>query len=207
MINELYAGKEVGEGKKHILLFDRCQYTAQGLRALCENTLNATITIMSGAHSSQQMSALIINSQIDMVICGMSGQPEDFLRLLTIPSHLATCKYILLTNKSSSALNNTFRTAGFCAVLNKNMPINALNTRVQKILLGPPPFRRTEIDPKLYLSTERQILGALLKGERPAIIAHRMGISYRAVSRFKQNALRRAGLKSLNEILLPGPHR
>ncbi|QLO47740.1 hypothetical protein HV216_12090 [Enterobacter cloacae] len=49
---------------------------------------------------------------------------------------------------------------------------------------------------------EREVLRPLLNGDSPDAVAERMGITYSAVSRYKMSALRRAGVRTLNEIVI-----
>jgi DNA-binding NarL/FixJ family response regulator len=136
-----------------------------------------------------------------MVLCGIGNQPGEFSRLLNLPDYpIGRC--ILLTDKSSSVLRKTFLTAGFDAVISKQTSLNALDSLLYYIMHHSCGGAASKDSAGVYQPQERDVLSALLNGQKPDAIAQDMGISYRTVSRYKQNGLKRAGLRSLNEILI-----
>lgn len=106
-----------------------------------------------------------------------------------------------MTDKSSSVLRKTFLTAGFDAVISKQTSLNALDGLLYHLMHHSCGKAEAENAVEIYQPHERDVLSALLNGQKPDAIAQEMGISYRTVSRYKQRGLRRAGLRSLNEIL------
>lgn len=184
--------------EKRIVIFDSCQFTTLGLSLLCERHPEWR---MCGAVSSfSQLIKLLVQKKIDMVLCGIGNQPNDFSRLLNLPEYL-TGSCILMTNKSSSVLRKTFLTAGFDAVISKQMSLNALDSLLYFLMYHSCGKAGGENAIEIYQPYERDVLSALLNGQKPDVIAQDLGISYRTVSRYKQSGLRRAGLRSLNEIL------
>lgn len=108
---------------------------------------------------------------------------------------------VLLTDKSSAVLRSAFLSAGFDAVVSKQTSLNALDSLLYYTLYFPQENRSADKALIQYRPLEREVLSALLNGKTPYHIAKELGVSYRTVSRYKQNGLRRAGLHSLNEIL------
>ncbi|UUW17351.1 response regulator transcription factor [Serratia ureilytica] len=184
--------------EKRVVIFDSCQFTIRGLTLLCER--HADWRMCGTANSFSQLRKLLAQDRIDMVLCGIGNQLSDFSRLLNLPEYpIARC--ILLTDKSSAVLRKTFLTAGFDAVVSKQTSINALDNLLHYQMHRPCGKANTSDTVGLYQPQERDVLSALLNGQKPDAIAQEMGISYRTVSRYKQNGLKRAGLRSLNEIL------
>jgi DNA-binding NarL/FixJ family response regulator len=183
---------------KNIILFDTCRYTTCGLSLLCERYPEWEINGI--ARTSKQLMTKLVQNKTDMVICGIGNQPDDISKMLHIPNYpLSRC--VLLINKESSILYNTFKTAGFDAVISKNLPLTVLTDTLSDIMDDTYSAENRKKRSPLYLPQERYIIGALLKGERPNDIAATLKMSYRTVSRYKQSGLKRAGLRSLNEIL------
>ncbi|WP_165877172.1 response regulator transcription factor [Serratia marcescens] len=184
--------------EKRIVIFDSCQFTTQGLILLCER--HTGWRMCGTANSFSQLIKLLAQSRIDMVLCGIGNQPGDFSRLLNLPEYpIGRC--ILMTDKSSSVLRKTFLTAGFDAVISKQTSLNALDGLLYYLMHHSCGKAEAESAVEIYQPHERDVLSALLNGRKPDAIAQEMGISYRTVSRYKQSGLRRAGLRSLNEIL------
>lgn len=184
--------------EKRIVIFDSCQFTVQGLTLLCER--HAGWRMCGTANSFSQLLQLLSRQRVDMVLCGIGKRADEFSRLLNLPTCLAGgC--ILFTDKSSAVLRAAFLTAGFDAVVSKQTSLTALDSLLYYTMY----FARKNVQlnkqAARYRPLEREVLSALLNGKTPHHIAREMGISYRTVSRYKQNGLKRAGLHSLNEIL------
>lgn len=192
------AKPEIKKTEKRVAIFDDCQFTMQGLTLLCER--HAGWRMCGTAGSFSQLLQLLLRQRVDMVLCSIGRQADDFSRLLTLPGYYPG-RCILFTDKSSAVLRSTFLSAGFDAVVSKQMSLNALGGLLHYTMYFPQETRMAERALTRYLPMELKVLSALLTGKTPDHIAKKMGISYRAVSRYKQNGLRRAGLQSLNEIL------
>jgi DNA-binding NarL/FixJ family response regulator len=184
--------------KKKIILFDTCTYTTCGLTLLCECYPEWEITAIT--RTSKQLIAQLVQSRTDMVICGIGNQSGDISKMLHIPDY-PLGRSILLINKESSILYNTFMAAGFDAVFSKNLPLTVFTDTLSDVLDEAYHTEKTKKQSLIYLPQERYILSALLKGERQHDIATTLNMTYRTVSRYKQSALKRAGLTKLNEIL------
>lgn len=184
--------------EKRVVIFDSCQFTIRGLTLLCER--HAGWRMCGTADSFSQLIKLRSQGPIDMVLCGIGNQAEDFSRLLNLPDYLLG-RCVLLTDKTSTVLRSTFLTAGFDAVVSKQDPLNKLDSLLYYTMYACRENKRMVHRAVIYQPMEREVLSALLNGKSPHDIALDMGISYRTVSRYKQNGLRRAGLRSLNEIL------
>lgn len=185
--------------EKKVIIFDSCQFTVRGLTLLCERHAGWRMCGTDGSFSALQQ--LLLQDRVDMVLCGIGNQQGDFARLLNLPAHqVGRC--VLLTDKSSTILRGTFLTAGFDAVASKQLPLNALDGLLYYTMYFPREQTAAGSKGTVYLPQEREVLSALLKGDDPHRIAKRMGISYRTVSRYKHSGLKRAGVKSLNEIML-----
>lgn len=193
----------VDKKEKCIAILDSCQYTVQGITLLCGKIPGWHIAGV--AKSYYDLLRLVERKPIDMVICGIGNHSDDFSRLLNL-SRYPTRGRILLMDKSSAVLSKTFLAAGFDAVVSKQVALNELITIIARILFSEKDAVAEYGDEHCYLPQEREVLSALLKGERPCDIARTMGISYRTVSRYKLSGLRRAGLNSLNEILASKKH-
>lgn len=182
------------------MIYDSCQFAAQGLTLLCEHHVGWQIR--GTAHTFSQLMKLLLENRIDMVLCGIGNRRDGFSRLLNLPDYVLG-RSILLTDKPSEILKKTFLTAGFDAVISKQISLDELADVMTGTMYSK---KKHAIFPhlpsRIYLSDEREVLSELLKGRKLYDIANDMGISYRTVSRYKQNALRRAGLRSINEILL-----
>lgn len=180
------------------MIFDSCQFTVRGLTLLCER--HSGWRVCGTADSFSLLLQLLSRQHVDLILCGIGRQVNDFSRLLKLPDSLSG-RCILLTDKCSDVLRSFFLTAGFNAVVSKQ---TSLNTLASSLYYSAPFIRRntqTDIALTRYHPIEKEVLSALLNGKKPHNIARDMGISYRMVSRFKQNGLKRAGLNSLNEIL------
>lgn len=184
--------------EKRVVIFDSCQFTIRGLTLLCER--HAGWRMCGTADSFSQLIKLRSQGPIDMVLCGIGNQAEDFSRLLNLPDYLLG-RCVLLTDKSSAVLRSTFLTAGFDAVVSKQAPLPALDSLLHYTMYLPREIAPVDNRAVIYQPPEREVLSSLLNGKTPQDVALDMGISYRAVSRYKQSGLRRAGLRSLNEIL------
>ncbi|NIF58015.1 response regulator transcription factor [Enterobacter sp. Ap-916] len=197
MEKNIAEGKAVAKSNPRVLIFDPCGYAAFGLARLCESELESQV--IGTPQTLPHFLELMIESKPDMVICGIDPRANVLPQLLNMP-YYPSCRYVLLTDAESVALSRALQTAGFYAVIDKSMPLRKLTGVLRQALVNPSRgnIRR---DARFYLPEERYILGALLNGDRLALIARKMGIPYRAVSRYKHTALRRAGLKSINQIL------
>lgn len=184
--------------QKHVVIFDSCQFTMQGLILLCER--HAGWRLCGTADSFSQLLQLMARGRVDMVLCGIGKRADDFSRLLYLPEYFAG-RTILLTDKSSAVLRAAFLSAGFDAVVSKQISLNSLDSLLYYTMYASAENRAVERRAARYRPMEREVLSALLNGKKPYSIAREMGISYRTVSRHKQNGLKRAGLNSLNEIL------
>lgn len=180
-----------------ITLFDTCQYTTCGLSLLCEK--HSEWEINGIARTTSQLIELITDGKSDVLICGLGTQPNDLSEMLNIPNYPFS-KVILLIEKNSNTLKNMFTTAGFSSVISKTTPPSELKNVLNEEFRTPKKNTHHK-KASYYLPQERYILGALLKGQKPDDIAKTLGISYRTVSRYKQSALRRAGIKNINQIL------
>ncbi|MGR7043428.1 response regulator transcription factor [Klebsiella aerogenes] len=187
------------EEERLVAILDSCQYSAQGLRLIFEQLPGWRVAGCSTAYP--EFIQLINGKKIDLIICGASHFEDDFSRILYLPG-LTDGFSVLLTNKHSPVLANLFLTTGFDLVLSKQMSLAELEQLfiyrqfyTNVVLLKNKKHSR-------YLPQERSVLSALLRGEKARDIARRLGMSYSTVSRHKQNGLKRAGVRSLNEILL-----
>ncbi|MBH1930372.1 response regulator transcription factor [Serratia rubidaea] len=184
--------------KKHVVIFDSCQFTMRGLTLLCER--HAGWRMCGTADSFSQLWQLLARQRVDLVLCGIGKRADDFSRLLNLPDYFAG-RCILLTDKSSAVLRAAFLSAGFDAVTSKQVSLTALDSLLYYTMYSSSEEGRAERVATCYRPLEREVLSALLLGKKPHAIARDMGVSYRTVSRYKQNGLKRAGLNSLNEIL------
>ncbi|CAI2141942.1 MULTISPECIES: response regulator transcription factor [Serratia] len=183
---------------KTVAIADSCQYTVKGLLLLCHQHPNWRVIAV--AKTPQELAALAKSHTIDLLICGMSAQSEGVSQLLNVPRYRVGCT-ILLTDKPSPILYKTFLTAGFNAVFSKQASLVELTEIFEYSIYFQRKMYVKNRQQLRYLPQERDVLMALLKGESPNDIADTMGISYRTVSRYKRSGLKRAGVKSLNEIL------
>ncbi|MEE4411992.1 MULTISPECIES: LuxR C-terminal-related transcriptional regulator [unclassified Serratia (in: enterobacteria)] len=183
--------------EKKVLIFDSCQYSTLGLTLLCERHSNWHITGV--AHSFPKLMKLLALGRADMLLCGIGALQSEFPRLLNLPDYTRG-RCILLIDKNSGVLRNTFLAAGYTAVIGKNADLEVLDNLLFYNMHMPHSTMKGD-DAGIYLPQERAVLGALLSGKRPLDIATDMGITYRDVSRHKHNGLRRAGVRSINEII------
>lgn len=183
---------------KNIVIFDRCQYTAQGVILLCNN--NPEWGVVSVVKSYDDLLRVVERRAVDLIICGIGNHTDEFSKLINM-IRVPVRGRILLTNKSSEVMNKIFLAAGFDAVISKQSALVELIKLIDMVLYQKMGDRLIRHNESFYRPHEREVLSELLKGERPCDIASSMGISYRAVSRYKLSGLRRAGLSSLNEIL------
>lgn len=197
-ISETIIILENKKSEKHVVIFDSCQFTMQGLILLCER--HAGWRMCGTADSFSQLLQLLARQRVDMVLCGIGRKAEDFSRLFRLPNCFPG-RCILLTDKSSAVLRAAFLSAGFDAVASKQASLQALDSLLYYTMYFPQEAGQPEKALTHYSPMEREVLSALLKGLQPEHIAGELGISYRAVSRYKKNGLKRAGLHSLNEIL------
>lgn len=159
-------------------------------------TQYSTLTVI---HSFAEFIRLSSYMPIDTVICGLGRAPDDFHHLLNLPKQPVN-RCILLADKTSDTFNKFFLTAGFSAIVSKQNSLHEFIRQITAAICSPPenPLVRRS---RTYRPQERDVLCALLRGERPEDIAFKMNISYRTVSRYKQSALTRAGVEKFNHIL------
>lgn len=187
------------ERKKQIAILDSCRYSAQGLSLIFAKLPHWHVVGCVG--TCKELLALINGKTIDLLICGASHLEDDFSRMLYIPG-LTSGYSILLTNKDSPTLSKVFLTAGFDVVISKQKTLRELeHLFLYQGLYGKSSLVKSKGRSR-YLPQERGVLSSLLRGEKARDIARQLGMSYSTVSRHKQNGLKRAGVRSLNEILL-----
>jgi DNA-binding NarL/FixJ family response regulator len=183
---------------KRILLVDSCQCTVLGLKLLIDFHFKGAEVNVTKTFSQEIMKPF--QQRADLIVCGIGCQPGDFSQLLLLPEY-ATCPCVLMTDKTCEVLNRIFLAAGYRAVVSKQASLAAL-TSLLSLALSTPRNAMANDARQRYQAEEAEVLSALLKGNSPQSVAQDMGISYRAVSRYKLSGLKRAGVRNLNEILL-----
>jgi len=185
--------------EKTVVIFDLCQYSTQGLQLILENIQGWSL--VGSTRTYKDLLSLVKDKHIDLLLCGAGHLNDDFSHMLYIPI-VTTGMSVLMTNRYNPVLSKALLTAGFDMVISKQTEIQELEHLFScqgmagsTTLLKPIPKRR-------YLPQEREVLSALLRGEKARDIARKTGMSYNTVSRHKLNGLKRAGIKNLNELLL-----
>ncbi|WP_227317330.1 helix-turn-helix transcriptional regulator [Cedecea davisae] len=186
---------------KKIVVVARCVYTLLGIKALCDAHRDWQFSDASA--DLDELEDILARPQADLLIIESESLcPEISTRFNTFNQYPG--KTILLTTRCSGGQRKVKSKAGSMTVIDKSHPLVVLTKLLQKVVNAP--------QGNYSLSTgefhrhprkmEREVVCALLDGQSPGEVALRMGISYSAVSRYKMIALRRAGVKSLNEVII-----
>lgn len=186
---------------KTILSLTRCVYTLQGVSALCG--MHRHLHIKSLADFSR-IDSIALMRGADLLIVDSDMLNDEMSNLFNAMASRFN-HMILLANNYSGGQRSVEAIAGAPVVVDKSSSLTVLRLLLEQALNAPsnkvkrPMYNRAR-------TNERQVLCALLNGDTPSAIAAKMGITYAAVSRYKMIALRRAGAKSLNEVLAGNYH-
>lgn len=184
---------------KNILVVSSCVFTAHGLASLCSNNPEWQVTFWNPANDTK--TSINLNSKPDLIIAETACFDQCVMKSLLKHRNLSD-KVILLTESYNNGMQNYKTMRGVTYISDKRITIDALENLISKALsyytvegdLNPGKHQRARL-------SEYEVLLSLLNGEKPDNIAQKMGITYNAVSRYKLLALKRAGAKSINEII------
>lgn len=193
-LQDTYSAHVKSKNEIKIILFDTCRFTTYGLSILSKRF--PTWKVIGIPRTKKQLEKLCAHTPVDIIICGIDNREHNLADLLNIPDYPIK-KSILLTNHSSTILQRTFTATGFSTVLSKSETLNNIAQHIHATLEN----CQVKKNNRLFTHQERYILGSLMRGESAVQIALNLGISTRTLSRHKQNALKRAGVQSLNDIL------
>ena len=188
------------EKEKRIIIVVRCVFTLQGLSALCHSAHWRVQAITPEAFDAYT----VLNDQRpDLLIIESECFDEQRSQALTVMNVLPH-KTIVLTNSYSGGLCKVPSAGGTTIMVDKSGSVMALKSLLQRTAnerhsVQPGPCRVRHHRARM---AEREVLRPLLNGDSPDAVAERMGITYSAVSRYKMSALRRAGVRTLNEIVI-----
>lgn len=185
---------------KKIVVVARCVYTLLGIKALCD--AHRDWQFSDARADLDELEDILVRPQADLLIIESDSLCPEMSTLFSALNDYPG-KTILLTTSYSGGERKVNSKAGSMTVIDKSRPLAVLTKLVQKIVSAPQSnsslsAREFQRHPR---KMEREVVCALLDGQSPGEVALRMGISYSAVSRYKMIALRRAGAKSLNEVI------
>lgn len=201
MANNPEKGSHATQEKvKQIIIVVRCVFTLQGLNVLCDSPHWRVQAITPEAFDAY---AVLNAQQPDLLIIESECFDEQLSLALTVMNVLPH-KTIVLTNSYSGGLCKVPCAGGTTIMVDKSESVMGLKWLLHKtaneahaLQAGPSRIRHHRAR-----MAEREVLRSLLNGDRPDAVAERMGITYSAVSRYKMAALRRAGVRTLNEIVI-----
>lgn len=184
---------------KKILILTTCVFTAKGLDQLCSQNPLWDVTCINPEqiHSAEFLPAVKADLLITESECFNEFLLKTLVKTRTLPD-----KIILLTEHYTSVAQHYKTMRGVTFITDKSVSLHSLENLVSKALthytlegdLNPGKHQRARM-------VECEVLLSLLNGEKPDTVAKKMGITYNAVSRYKMLALKRAGVKNLNEII------
>lgn len=188
-----------GTNIKNILVVSVCIFTTHGLASLCSNNPEWQVTFWNPGVDTK--ACVNLNSKPDLIIAETACFDQCVMKCLLRDRNLSD-KVILLTESYNNGMQNFKTMRGVTYISDKSITVDALENLISKALsyytvdgdLNPGKHQRARL-------SEYEVLLSLLNGEKPGNIAQKMGITYNAVSRYKLLALKRAGVKSINEII------
>ncbi|EPB4337633.1 hypothetical protein QNZ44_001621 [Enterobacter kobei] len=185
---------------RRVLIGMACHFTSQGLYTVLSADAQACGRLLVTKISSTTLPHTHCNA--DMVILDEVALREDKLNILSACITTDTTIVVMTDRifRDTYSLEHNKK----IIFIEKSAPVNRLKRSLFHLLLSAIPVRRSSRPEghQRARMVEREVLYALMKGEKPGDVARRMGISYNAVSRYKMLALKRAGLKSLNALLV-----
>lgn len=200
----------------NIFLQHNCVYTRSGLRLLLDelNHHDLTINLIEAGDLNISTSQELQRLAVDVFILELqvnSGNFSDMLRFMIewLPRYAPQAKVIVMAAKGSMGQLTKYLSGlkSVYAVLDNGSPLEVLRLKLKTTLQ----FQKQVpvcAFPAVNLSRrELDVLDYLLKGISVPDIAKQQGINYKTVFSYKQSALRKLGVRSLNALLTTGQRR
>lgn len=184
---------------KKIIVLTSCFFTATGLREL--SLIHPQWRVYCVTPEELVGNTFLQNEKADLLIteseCFDDALLKTFVKYRSLPDRI-----IFLTEHYNGGAQHYKTMRGATFITDKSVSLDSLVLLIEKALsyytlegdLNPGKHQRARM-------AECEVLLSLLNGEKPGTVAQRMGITYNAVSRYKMLALKRAGVKNLNEII------
>lgn len=184
---------------KKIIVLTSCLFTAKGFTELSLKHPHWHVYCVSPEELIGN--ECLQNEKADLLIteseCVDDTILKTFVKLRQLPDSI-----IFLSERYNGGAQHYRTMRGVSFITDKSISVYSLELLITKALsyytlegdLNPGKHQRARM-------AECEVLLSLLDGEKPVTIAQRMGITYNAVSRYKMLALKRTGVKNLNEII------
>ncbi|UAN44182.1 response regulator transcription factor [Serratia sp. JSRIV001] len=183
---------------KTLLVIAHCAYTIAGIKALCADYPHWQVNYITP--NQLELKEVLLKHPVDLLIMELGNRGKGMSTLFSLPYGYQQ-KTILLASYSSRKLQDLARLAGVNTIVDKFTSLYLLKLALHSAVYA---LQENSFSPTRYLEQKKLdhvVLRALLSGVHPKRIAAAMGISTSAVSRYKMIALRKMGMKNLNEVM------
>ena len=184
---------------KNILILTSCTFTTQGFIQLCNRNPFWNLICLNPVENSSTKS--FQKKEAELLITDLyffdDASWNSLVKTRSLPD-----KILLITEYYNGGAQHYRTTLGLTFITDKSASLKSLEHLISKAL-------SSEILESNFNSGKHQrarmneceVLLSLLNGEKPGTVAKKMGITYNAVSRYKKLALKRVGVKNINEII------